>query len=58
VGSDTEKVIIVSEGVHDQAGEDVPRLLEELGEAISKLWGGAEKRAVLSAAEPRLEFGL
>jgi len=58
VESDTAKVIIVSEGVHDQAGEDVSSLLEEIGEAIGKLWKIPEKQAILTAANPRLDFDL
>jgi hypothetical protein len=34
----------------------VPSLLQELGEAIRKLWAPAEERAILSAADPILEF--
>ena len=52
----TEKVIIVSEGVHEQAGEDVPSLMEELCEAIAKLWRSPEEQAILTAANPRLDF--
>ena len=54
----TERVIIVSEGVHEGAAEDVTSLLEELGEAIGKLWKSPEKRAILTAADPRLDFEL
>ena len=52
----TEKVIIVSEGVHEQAGEDVPSLMEELGEAIAELWRSPTKQAVLTADNPRIDF--
>lgn len=58
VDASTEKVIIVSEGVHDRAGEDVSTLLGELGEAIAKLWGKWEKQAILTAAHARLDFDL
>jgi len=54
----TEKVIIVSEGVHEQAGEDVPSLMEELGEAIAELWRSPTKQAVLTADNPRIDFDL
>jgi DNA/RNA-binding domain of Phe-tRNA-synthetase-like protein len=54
----TTKVVIVSEGVHEQAGKDVPLLMEQLGRAIEKLWGHPEKQAILSAASPRLDFDL
>jgi len=52
----TEKVLIISEGVHDQAGVDVPALLAELGEAITSLWGNPEKRMILTEEDPRLDF--
>jgi DNA/RNA-binding domain of Phe-tRNA-synthetase-like protein len=52
----TEKVIIVSEGVHEQAGEDVPSLMEELGEALAELWRSPTKQAVLTADNPRIDF--
>lgn len=58
VESSTEKVLIVSEGVHDQAGEDVATLLGELRAAIASLWGEAEKQTILSAFNPRLDFDL
>jgi DNA/RNA-binding domain of Phe-tRNA-synthetase-like protein len=58
VEADTEKVIIVSEGVHDPAGVDVRSLLEELGAAIAALWGRPEKQSILTAADPRLDFDL
>lgn len=54
----TEKVIIVSEGVHEGAGKDVRSLLEELGEAIGELWRNPEKQAILTAGNPRLDFDL
>jgi DNA/RNA-binding domain of Phe-tRNA-synthetase-like protein len=56
VGPSTERVLIVSEGVHDRAAEDVPSLLHALGEAIGDLWQPPVARGILTAAEPRLEF--
>jgi DNA/RNA-binding domain of Phe-tRNA-synthetase-like protein len=58
VEASTQKVIIVSEGVHDRAVEDVSTLLGELGEAIATLWARPERRAILTAADPRLDFDL
>jgi DNA/RNA-binding domain of Phe-tRNA-synthetase-like protein len=58
VGPSTQKVLIVSEGVHDRAAEDVPSLLDALGEAIDDLWKPPVARGVLTAAEPRLEFDI
>jgi DNA/RNA-binding domain of Phe-tRNA-synthetase-like protein len=58
VESHTEKVVIVSEGVHEAAGKDVPSLLDELSEAISKLWGNPETMGILTADSPRIDFEL
>lgn len=56
VGAGTEKVVIVSEGVHEQAGEDVPALLAELRRAIAELWNEPEMQAILTSESPRLDF--
>jgi DNA/RNA-binding domain of Phe-tRNA-synthetase-like protein len=56
VQESTEKVLIVSEGVHEQAGGDVSALIIELGEAIASLWGQPEQRIILSQDNPRLDF--
>jgi hypothetical protein len=58
VGPSTEKVLIVSEGVHDRAARDVPSLLNALNEAIGDLWESPVARGVLTATEPRLKFGI
>ena len=54
----TERVVIVSEGVHEEAGKDIPSLLDELAEAIADLWGNPDKQAILTADSPRIEFDL
>lgn len=56
VEQETAAVLIVSEGVHDQAGRDVPALIAELQAAIVSLWAEPEKHMILSAANPRLDF--
>jgi DNA/RNA-binding domain of Phe-tRNA-synthetase-like protein len=58
VESRSKTVVIVSEGVHETAGKDVPLLLDELGEAITKLWGKPQQRAILAAESPRFDFEL
>jgi DNA/RNA-binding domain of Phe-tRNA-synthetase-like protein len=58
VGPGTTQVIIVSEGVHERAGEDVPSLLDELGQAIGKLWRNPATAGILTADSPRLDFEL
>jgi DNA/RNA-binding domain of Phe-tRNA-synthetase-like protein len=56
VGAGTEKVVIVCEGVHEQAGEDVPALLAELRGAVAELWNEPEVQAILTSESPRLDF--
>jgi DNA/RNA-binding domain of Phe-tRNA-synthetase-like protein len=56
VEAGTRKVLIVSEGVHERAAEDVPSLLNELGEAIGKLWNNPDTQGILTAATPRFDF--
>ena len=56
VEAGTREVLIVSEGVHEQAGRDIAALLDELGAAIGSLWGEPEKRMIPSSQNPRLDF--
>lgn len=58
VESGTTCVLIVSEGVHEQAGTDVANLLTELGTAIGSLWVDPQKRGIMSAQNPQLDFNL
>ena len=54
----TEKVVVVSEGMHEAAGSDVPSLLDELSREIAKRWGNPETQAILTADSPRIDFDL
>lgn len=56
VRPETARVLIVSEGVHAAAADDVPRLVEALAAAVSSAWGVAPRAAMLSASRPRLEL--
>lgn len=56
VSSETRRVLIVSEGLHDTAGRDVPGLIEALAGEITALWGAPRHQAVLTAENPRLVF--
>jgi DNA/RNA-binding domain of Phe-tRNA-synthetase-like protein len=58
VGSSTAKVIVVSEGMHERAGEDVAGLVDELSHAITTLWGDPETQVILTATNPRVDFEL
>ncbi len=53
VRAETSRVLIVTEGVHATAGEDVPRLVEALAGAMEEVWPGEARRAVLSASGRR-----
>ena len=56
VGPGTATALIVSEGMHERAGRDVPALMEAISTAVAALWSEPEYRAVLSAGNPRLDF--
>ncbi|MBN2551817.1 MAG: hypothetical protein JXB06_03560 [Spirochaetales bacterium] len=58
VETGTREVLIISEGVHEQAGRDVAALLDELGAAIGSLWGDPQKRMILSSRNPRMDFDI
>lgn len=53
----TQGVLIVCEGVHAGASQDVPRLVEALAGALRDLWGVQPRWAILGAAAPRFDFG-
>jgi DNA/RNA-binding domain of Phe-tRNA-synthetase-like protein len=56
VSMETRRVLIVSEGLHDTAPTDVPRLIDTLAGQITELWSAPRQRAILTAAHPRLEI--
>ena len=49
----TRDVLIVVEGLHPTASDDVPRLAALLAAELSSLWGLGAKTAVLSREQPR-----
>ena len=54
VSAETRHALVVAEGLHASADEDVRELLDALDRELGG--GSAEKRAVLSAASPTLVF--
>lgn len=56
VGPETSRVLIVSEGLHETAAEDVRALIDTLAEEITALWSAPRAQAILTADEPRLDF--
>lgn len=53
---DTARVLIVSEGLHETAGDDVRFLINALEANLTPLWGPPQQQAILTAASPRLDF--
>jgi DNA/RNA-binding domain of Phe-tRNA-synthetase-like protein len=49
----TRDVLIVVEGLHPAASDDVPRLAASLAAELSSLWGVGAKTAVLTRESPR-----
>lgn len=58
ISPETQRALIVSEGLHPTASADVPLLIETLAQAITATWSAPRAQAVLNAAMPRLEFSL
>ncbi|MFI0445140.1 B3/4 domain-containing protein [Actinomadura sp. 6N118] len=49
----TTDVLIVAEGLHDTAAEDLPRLIETVAKELAAHWGTSPETAILSHASPR-----
>jgi DNA/RNA-binding domain of Phe-tRNA-synthetase-like protein len=58
VGADSQRVLIVAEGLHPTAGADVPALIDALAAALTGVWGAPRHRALLTASVPRLEIAV
>jgi DNA/RNA-binding domain of Phe-tRNA-synthetase-like protein len=56
VGPETDQALVVSEGLHETASQDVDALIRKLAEGIKGLGMTVHASAILAAAEPRLEF--
>jgi DNA/RNA-binding domain of Phe-tRNA-synthetase-like protein len=56
VRPETSTVLIVAEALHPSAAEDVPRLVDALGERLGKAWNPPMATAILTAASPRFDF--
>jgi DNA/RNA-binding domain of Phe-tRNA-synthetase-like protein len=53
VSPSTRDVLIVAEGLHPTASDDVPRLADALAAELHNLWGLSAKTAVLSRERPQ-----
>ena len=56
VSANTARVLIVSEGLHETATEDIATLISALSAEITELWTMPRQEAMLSIGEPRVEF--
>jgi len=52
----SERVLIVSEGLHDTAPADVAALIEALAAEISQVWSQPQAQVILTVDNPRLTF--
>lgn len=56
VSGETTAVLIVAEGLHESAREDVPALVDAIAGEVSTVWPSRPRSAVLSVSSPRFEF--
>jgi DNA/RNA-binding domain of Phe-tRNA-synthetase-like protein len=56
VSAQTERVLIVSEGLHDTAADDARRLIEALAAGITPICGAPRHLGFPTADNPRIEF--
>ncbi len=56
VTPETKSVLLISEGLHETAGVDVPTLMDAVAEGITALWSPPKCKAILTAKIPRVEF--
>jgi DNA/RNA-binding domain of Phe-tRNA-synthetase-like protein len=53
----TREVLVVAEGLHPSAAQDVPRLVEAIAGALHDAWGVRARTAILAAGAPVFSFG-
>lgn len=56
ISSETSRVLIVSEGLHETAATDISALIDALRQEITVVWSPPLAHKMLTAASPRLEF--
>ncbi len=52
----TSRVLIVSEGLHKTAANDVAGLIEVLAQNITDLWAAPQQHTLLNAKNPQIDF--
>jgi DNA/RNA-binding domain of Phe-tRNA-synthetase-like protein len=53
---ETSRVLILSEGLHETADQDVAAVMDALSEIISTLWSSPKCRTTLTKESPRVHF--
>ncbi|MEM8529389.1 MAG: phenylalanine--tRNA ligase beta subunit-related protein [Chloroflexota bacterium] len=56
VSDTTSQALIVCEGLHDTANDDVQAVLTDLGQTISTVWTTDVQQSMLTAAQPQFDF--
>jgi DNA/RNA-binding domain of Phe-tRNA-synthetase-like protein len=56
VQPETERVLIVSEGLHETASDDIRSLIDTLAGQIGEIWTPPQQQAMLTAEQPLLNF--
>ena len=56
ISPETQKALIITEGLHDTAAQDIQTLLTILAENIAAIWSPPHDMSILTADQPRLEF--
>ena len=56
ISSETKRVLIVSEGLHETANKDVCVLIDALTTGITALWSTPAHEVILTEDNPKLEF--
>ena len=56
VSPETRQILIISEGLHESASQDVPELIDILSEEITAIGATIRNNVILSAEKPRLDF--
>ena len=57
VRDETSDVLVVAEAMHTGGADDVARLLDAIAASLHEAWGVAAQWRLLSAAQPRFDFG-
>jgi DNA/RNA-binding domain of Phe-tRNA-synthetase-like protein len=52
----TTRVLIVAEALHEAAPEDIPRLVDAVGDQLQAIWSATPGQAILNRSSPRFDI--